>query len=139
MRLEVYTARQYADLSSERRYSRNRKPLIAKPQNFNSLPPRGLEQRDLTRTNHLGRSQVQATQSLRFHIQNLRRKDYTDPRRALTCSPHRYYRRVHRPFEYPQLNTSLFLPTRWLLKVRRFQWRSRRSRFHTRKMVQMTR
>lgn len=62
--------------SRNRRYAQNRKPLIAKSQNFNSLPPRGLEQRVLlTRTNHLGSSQFQATQSLRFHILNLTRKD----------------------------------------------------------------
>lgn len=62
--------------SRKRRYSRMRKPGIAKSQNFNSLPPRGPEQRVLlTRTNHLGSSRFKVTQYLRFHLPNLTRKD----------------------------------------------------------------
>lgn len=49
---------------------------LPNPQNFNSLPPRGLEQRVLlTRTNHLGSSRFKATRYLRFHLRNLTRKD----------------------------------------------------------------
>jgi hypothetical protein len=140
MRLErCYTAihRPAVYRSRKIRYSQNGLSLIAKSQNFNSLPPRDLEQRVLlSRTNHLGSSHLRETHSLRLHIPNLTRKDETGLRRALTRSPHRYPRRFHRPFESPNSTLFLsFLSTRWLLKARRSQRRSRGRRFQPRKMV----